>query len=43
MSAFKDGSTHDETAVYSQCGRFRLAGDRLVQLERLTLEDRPAA
>ena len=28
---FKDGSTHDETAVYSQRGRFRLVSDRLVQ------------
>lgn len=28
---FKDGSVHDETAVFSQRGRFRLVSDRLVQ------------
>jgi hypothetical protein len=28
---FKDGSVHDETAVYSQRGTFRLLSDRLVQ------------
>jgi hypothetical protein len=28
---FKDGSTHDETAVYSQRGHFRLLSDHLVQ------------
>ena len=28
---FKDGSTQDETAVFSQEGRFRLVSDRLVQ------------
>ena len=28
---FKDGSTHDETAVYSQRGSFRLISSRLVQ------------
>ena len=28
---FKDGSLHDETAVFSQRGRFRLLSDRLVQ------------
>jgi len=28
---FKDGSLHDETAVYSQRGSFRLVSDHLVQ------------
>jgi hypothetical protein len=28
---FKDGSVHDETAVYSQRGQFRLVSDHLVQ------------
>jgi hypothetical protein len=28
---FKDGSTHDETAVFSQRGHFRLLSDHLVQ------------
>jgi hypothetical protein len=28
---FKDGSTHDETAVFSQSGHFRLLTDHLVQ------------
>ena len=28
---FKDGSLHDETAIFSQRGRFRLISDRLVQ------------
>jgi hypothetical protein len=28
---FKDGSLHDETAVYTQRGRFRLVSDHLVQ------------
>ncbi len=28
---FKDGSLHDQTAVYSQRGRFRLLSDHLVQ------------
>jgi hypothetical protein len=28
---FKDGSTHDETAVFSQNGHFRLLSDHLVQ------------
>jgi hypothetical protein len=28
---FKDGSTHDETAVFSQDGHFRLLSDHLVQ------------
>lgn len=28
---FKDGSTHDETAVFSQRGNFRLLSDHLVQ------------
>jgi hypothetical protein len=28
---FKDGSLHDETAVYSQRGKFRLLSDHLVQ------------
>ena len=28
---FKDGSTHDETTVYSQSGTFRLVTDHLVQ------------
>lgn len=28
---FKDGSLHDETAVFSQAGRFRLVRDHLVQ------------
>src|SRR5258706_14388530 len=28
---FKDGSTHDETAVFSQRGHFRLVSDHLVQ------------
>jgi hypothetical protein len=28
---FKDGSIHDETAVFSQRGHFRLLSDRLVQ------------
>ena len=28
---FKDGSTHEETTVYSQAQRFRLISDRLVQ------------
>src|SRR5262245_23258160 len=28
---FKDGSLHDETAVYSQRGQFRLISDRLIQ------------
>src|SRR4051794_4547213 len=28
---FKDGSIHDETAVFSQRGQFRLASDHLVQ------------
>ena len=28
---FKDGSTHDETTVFSQRGSFRLISDRLVQ------------
>ena len=28
---FRDGSLHDETAVYSQDGRFRLLSDHLVQ------------
>ena len=28
---FRDGSTHDETAVYSQRGEFRLIRDHLVQ------------
>src|SRR5262249_10524022 len=29
--AFKDGSVHDETAVFSQRGQFRLISDHLVQ------------
>ena len=28
---FKDGSTHEETTVYSQRGQFRLISDRVVQ------------
>ena len=28
---FRDGSLHDETAVYSQDGRFRLLSDHLIQ------------
>jgi hypothetical protein len=28
---FKDGSTHDETAVFTQSGNFRLVSDHLVQ------------
>lgn len=28
---FKDGSVHDETAIYSQRGSFRLISDRLIQ------------
>jgi hypothetical protein len=31
MFRFKDGSTHDETAVFSQSGHFRLLSDHLVQ------------
>src|SRR5437867_8705547 len=28
---FKDGSTNDETAVFTQRGQFRLVSDRLIQ------------
>jgi hypothetical protein len=31
---FKDGSVHDETAVFSQRGQFRLISDRLIQKGR---------